>query len=211
MKIQNPIPFLLIEGSPATLRQLISRAKGCRVFDILSLDLHNGEDMREAYEPVLKALLAKPPTPPGYPILLSACSLAGLERLGIDSEPYIDVSLMNPNFVETPKDLEPYYSNDHSVPKGHYNANSECFHPILGVTGSDWSSLIDATVWLEDEKVLQLAPTLEHVVAHIVWEITFIGFTEEGCKKIWDGIKKDIETYFEAKEGKQDLDGGQKS
>lgn len=204
----NPIPFLLIEGSPATLRQLISRAQGCRVFDILSLDLHDGKDVREEYEPVLEELLSRPPTPPGYPFLLS---VSDMKELDPENEPYVSVSLLNPNFVEPPKGLDPHYSYDESVPKGHYNANSNCFHPILGVTGSDWSSLIDATVWLEDEKVLQLAPTLEHVVAHIVWEITFMGFTEEGCKKIWDGIEKDIETYFEAKEGKQDLDGESKA
>lgn len=146
VKVQNPFPAFLIEGSPATLRQLIARAKGCRVFDILSLDLHEGKDMREEYEPVLKALLAKPPTPPSYPILVSYAEVGEMERkYEIEFEPYIDVSLLNPNFVEPPKGLEPHYSNDESVPKGHYNANSNCFHPILGVTGSDWSSKVGAS------------------------------------------------------------------
>lgn len=193
------IPARLVQGSPATLRQLILMSYRREIFAAL-FKMHNDEDVSEGYAEVLSELEVKPPTPPHYPILLTRYEATKEEiEAGLEHEPYIDVSLLNPNFREPPAGLEPYHSNDESVPAGHYNANADCYQKVFSMGFAPWDSVIDAPVWLADERVYELAPTVEHIVAQILWELTFYSYSEQAGQALWGEIQGMVEDYFEQK------------
>jgi hypothetical protein len=147
-----------------------------------------------AYTNVIKELLSKP--------RIKAYSMPWLikETLDpIDKIKYADVCFLNPKYVEPTKGLKPWgcTKKNPKPPKGHYdcNANKHSKHFAAGWT--PWSKIIDNPIINEGNY------SLERVVAEILWEITFYGWTEDIAKKSVSNLKKRLESALkEIKDGK---------
>lgn len=121
-----------------------------------------------------------------------------------DAPEYIDLHFWNPNFVEPPAGLEPWYDSSKPPPTGHYNASDDKYHQTFSMSFCKWDQVIDASVWIDDEKVRKLVPTLEYAAAQILWELTFYSFEEGKTQELWENILGEVETFrLEAKEEKK--------
>jgi len=106
---------------------------------------------------------------------------------------YINVSLINKNFVkEPPSGLKHWGGNDsdeHDCPEGYYNANWIGYYPSFGI-GRDWGGFINGEI-VVDENASDL--TELEILTEILWEITFYGFSCQVVEKFWDTIDERME------------------
>jgi hypothetical protein len=115
-----------------------------------------------------------------------------------DREKYIDVCFLNPNYVAPKKGLKPWGGGrGKKIPKGHYNCNAARHNRLFSAGSEPWSEIIDTPI------VNNTKYTLEEILACILWELTFHGFTEnkvkENVKRFCNSIKL---AEKEIKEGK---------
>lgn len=104
-----------------------------------------------------------------------------------DKHKYIDVSLLNPRYVEPPAGFKPWgVSPGTKVPEGHYNCNAAKYNKRFAFGALKWSCLIDTPV------IHNTNLSNEQVLGEILWELTFYGWTEKKVKKTWDVINQRV-------------------
>ena len=167
-----------------TLRQLISSINDplnlTTVYDHLfkkdcDMISHHTPDLEwttKAYGMVMNELLSKKKARPHqYSIYVSKVDDMGT------SEPYIDVCLFNKKGKSPPKGKLPWGGKNYPR-KTHYNVNSRTYNQFYAFGNTRWSKIIDAAII---NKVKELDDT--QLLAEILWELTFNGFTEKECEK----------------------------
>lgn len=142
-------------------------------------------DCLDAYKGVIIQMLLKPikKTKAAMPLYVSYQK----EEYDGSDESYYNVSFLNLKYEEPPKNHKPWGGSNH--PEGYYNCNLNKYNKFFAVIGSNWNQLINADVIL-DQSAIDTNITNEQLVAEILWEITFFGFTEKKVKKFVDDINK---------------------
>lgn len=158
------------------------------------------ETTHNSYKHVIDELLALPPSPPyKFPIHISKSVMDVLLEPGEVAEEYIDVAMINPNFVEPPEELKPWGCREgENAPEGFYNVNDEKHNKYFGFGLSPWSHIIDTEIVIE---VPHLAPF--ELLAEILWELTFYGWSETKQKEFGDMLVERME------EAKREIDAGE--
>jgi hypothetical protein len=125
------------------------------------------------YKRVVKELLEKPKIKPySMPILIKS------RKDLYSSNSYIDVCLLNTRYVKPPKGAQPWGGKRGvKVPKGKYNCNAKKYNQYFSLAGVPWSKLIDTEIQIKSKC------TLEKALAHLLWELTFDGWTEKQVEK----------------------------
>ena len=108
------------------------------------------------------------------------------KRDSIDEKFFIDVSLLNPDYVAPEKGLKPWGGKN--PPKGYYNCNADKHNERFAFGYTSWSKLIDTTVTVWTDKLKWW-----EVLAEILWELTFNGFTEKDCEKFNSMLEKRLD------------------
>jgi len=160
----------------------------------------------KCYGHVVKELLSKPKVK-AYP--MPFCIDTAVDFL--DKTPYIDVYLRNRRYVNPPSGATPWGGVcGQKIPKGKYNANLAKYNQRYSLMGIRWSKLIDTSIEIKAEC------SLETAIAHLLWNLTFDGWTEE--KSVENSEKltaRLIKSTKEIKDGKcitlpPDKEGGMK-
>lgn len=191
-----------------TLRQLLlrhsSRAQLNKVLDYLSnKDKKAGrtvtrEGTAAAYTPVVAELVRKPIVPPyAMPFIVAWCHDAVADERE-PSERYVDVTLLNIAYEAPLKGLRPWgCAKNEAPPEGYYNINDSRHSKYFSLTFMKWSELIDTPV-LDESGLLP-----HQILAEILWELTFSGWTEEERQDSLASIKHaDDDAMKEIAEGK---------
>lgn len=115
-----------------------------------------------------------------------------------DKQKYTDVCFLNKSYVAPKKGLKPWGGDrGKKVPKGYYNANLTKHSKYFAAGMTPWSKVIDTPI------VNEAGYSLERVVAEILWELTFYGWTEKKVESKCDEIKGRIDAAVkDIKEGK---------
>lgn len=145
------------------------------------------------YSHVVKELLSKPPVEAYEMPFLVADAVDPF-----DKTPYLDVCLRNRKYVKPPKGAKPWGGRKgQRVPKGKYNCNLNKYNERFSIMGIRWSQLIDTPIENKSKA------SLEEVVAQILWELTFDGWTEEkAAAKTAFILERIEEAEKEVREGK---------
>lgn len=145
-----------------------------------------------AYSKVVKELLGKKKTKPfKYKIFVDEA------EDWFDKHKYIDVSLLNPRYVEPAAGLKPWGGGPgQKIPEGHYNCNAVKHNKHFAFGSVKWSEIIDTPVINDTDR------SNEQILGEILWELTFYGWTEKRVKKTWDVIGQRV------KEAKEDVKQG---
>ncbi len=136
------------------------------------------ENTQHDYQEVIDYLNKKPVKKSKMPIVV--------EEFTEDDDPtvkYFDVSYINPNYVEPPKDLKPWGGR---APKGHYNIHLNKYNRRFGFGDMAWKTVMDATLKYPDKL------TLAQAVGEVLWELTFYGFEENKTKTFFDGLRDQV-------------------
>lgn len=146
-----------------------------------------------AYTHVVEELLSKPKT--------KAYKLPWLIQESVDpfdGKKYADVCFLNPKYVAPKKGLKPWGGvKGKKIPKGHYNCNLNKHNKTFACGFTPWSQVIDTPI------VNEAGFPLEKVLAELLWELTFYGWTESRVKENVKEIEGRIsEAVKEIKEGK---------
>ena len=144
------------------------------------------------YGRVVKELLSKP--------RIKAYSMSFVIQSAIDpfdKTPYFDVYLRNRRYVEPPKGKKPWGGVcGKKMPRGKYNCNLAKYNLRYSLMGIRWSKLIDTQI--ENEA----GCSNEQVIATLLWELTFNGWTEKTAANTAVLQKRIKEAAKEVKEGK---------
>lgn len=126
------------------------------------------EQTKLNYSRVVKELLHKPRVK-AYKMSLSVM----IQTDWFDKQPYIHVCLRNHHYATPPKNKQPWGGErGQKMPKGKYNCNLSKYNEYFSFMGIKWSQIIDTPI----ENDAQCS--MEEAVAHILWELTFGGWTE---------------------------------
>lgn len=145
-----------------------------------------------AYSKVVKELLEKKKTKSyKYKFFVD-------EIKDFDETYYIDVSLFNPHYIAPDPNLKPWGGKrGEKIPAGHYNCNLDKYNERFALGAVGWSKLIDTPV------INNTQYSAETVLAEILWEITFYGWTEVKIENTWAEINKSFKkTEEDIKNGK---------
>jgi len=103
-----------------------------------------------------------------------------------DKHKYADVCFLNPKYIAPPKGLKPWGGKN--PPAGHYNVNNNKYSRIFAMGWTPWSKIIDTPV------INDAGYSPERLLAEILWELTYYGWTEEmvniNVKEISKNVKK---------------------
>ncbi len=143
-----------------------------------------------SYSHVVAELLNKPVVKPGkMPWVVRN------EVSYFDKSPYIDVCFYNPDYIAPKKGLKPWGGKN--PPPGHYNCNVNKHNKYFAAGFTPWSKIIDTPI-INEAKL-----TIDQMVAEILWEMCFYGWTEsntiEHTNNIMDSIKKDCKKIVKNK------------
>lgn len=186
-----------------TLREAIQKVDTAKVFKYIhkkdskyaaKCDRPSFKQVEASYLPVITELLSKPPAKP-YKLPW----LVKISHDPFDKKAYVDVCFLNPKYVEPPKGAKPWgcKSKKDIPPKGHYNCNDDKYNQTFAAGWVPWSKIIDTPI------VNETTLPLDTMVAEILWEITFYGWSEEKTAVHVKEIKGKIaESLDEIKEGK---------
>jgi hypothetical protein len=145
----------------------------------------------DAYTPVVHELILKPKARK-----YSMSILVKMSEDWFDKHLYPDVCFLNPKYVAPPKGYKPWGGTKNMPPK-HYNCNANKHNKTFAMGFTPWSKLIDTPI------VNEAGYANESVLAEILWELTFYGWTEKKVdvrvKEIEGKIK---EAMKEVKAGK---------
>lgn len=171
-----------------TLREALQAVDAQEVFkyihDVKDGDVASLEKVANAYLRVIEELLSKPPTKDyGFPICVR-----NEQNYGEDIT-YVSVVHLNPGFVEPPEGLKPWGGDSGPVPDGYYDCNDTQYSKYLAFGFTPWSGIIDTQIINETELPLTA------VVAEILWELTFYGWSE---KQQQENVSKMLESVDEA-------------
>jgi len=141
------------------------------------------------------------------PVVIEFCSKE--EEIHGDRD-WFSVLCKNPNFIENPKDnLRAWGGKNeekNDCPEGCYNVNWDGYQEFYCISGIDLQDDLDCPVYFLNDITLEKLKTEEEVVAHILWEFTFYGFTEKSVNEFWDETKRRIEEVDEEGYKEFDLD-----
>jgi hypothetical protein len=183
----------------ATLRDLLQQCDELDVIDALIAKDPKTTGDGEGYRDVMATLLAIPPTPPVHPIRLSVYQENDDQTHG----EYVDVALLNQHYVPPPTDLQPEWGRRGQPPSaGHYDAEAHVYQPVFGIGLTPWPEIIDSTLYADSADfadLSRLCPTLAHVLAEILWEITFYGYSDAKRQEVVDSLKAAMDEYDQAK------------
>lgn len=150
---------------------------------------------RKGYGHVMNELLSKKEAKPyKYPI----CVKDTIDPF--DKHTYLDVCLLNPGYEKPAKGLKWWGGKPGSnkVPAGHYNINLEKHSQWFSFMSTPWSKIIDTKIIIKAKKV-----EFHEVLAHILWELTFDGWTEKdvdkNTKKLMKSLKEATKQIDEGK------------
>lgn len=159
---------------------------------VAKCDRHTLKETIAQYEPVVLELLTKPIT--------KAYSLSWMVQESIDrynNTPYADVCFFNPKYVAPPEGAKPWGgSRGKKIPAGHYNCNLSKYNRTFAAGFVPWSKIIDTPI------INEAGYPLERLVAEILWEITFYGWTEEKVMTKVDNIMEQV------KDAKKEIKSG---
>lgn len=144
----------------------------------------------EAYTSVVCELMKKPKIKEyAMPIIVE-------ERVdSMDNCKYFEVGFLNRKYVKPPKNSKPWGGKN--PPKGYYNCNLKKYNRVYAFGFVPWSKLIDTPV-INGEKFSN-----ERMLAEILWELTFYGWSEETVESNTEKIKTRINSAIkEIKSGK---------
>lgn len=147
----------------------------------------------DAYTKVVKELLGKKKTKPfKYKFYVSE-DVDCFDK----KQKHVNVSLFNPRYVAPAKGLKPWGSSrGEKVPEGYYNCNSNRHNKFFAFGSTKWSELIDTEI------INTTQYSNERILAEILWELTFYGWSEKKVEQTWKGISKRV------KEAKNDIKNG---
>ena len=156
-----------------TLRQLLKAVDLDKVFFLINKkdckDLARRPTMEQttsSYRAVVYELLEKPKARKYHmPILVRE------SEDWYDKHKYADVCFLNPKYVAPPKGYKPWGGNK-NMPAKHYNCNLNKHNKTFAMGFTPWSKLIDTPI------VNEAGYANESVLAEILWELTFYGWTE---------------------------------
>ena len=147
----------------------------------------------DSYTDVVNELLSKPK------VCAYKMDWVVKESLDIfDKVMYADVSFLNKKYIAPAKGLKPWGGEKgKKIPRGHYNCNDNKYNQYFACGFTPWSKIIDTPV------INEAGYTLERVVAEILWEMTFYGWTEKKVDVHIKDIKVKIDKAMkQVKEGK---------
>ena len=171
-----------------TLREALQQAnfdEVCKLINkkdsknVAKCDRPTLEQTRLAYKKVICELLSKPKT--------RSYTMHWLVQDNtdpFDKKPYVDVCFLNPKYVEPPKGTKPWGGKN--PPVGHYNCNLNKYNRTFAAGFTPWSKIIDTPIVNEGNY------SLNQLVAEILWEITFYGWTEEKVEENVNIIQEKI-------------------
>ena len=181
-----------------TLREALKSANLKKVFSLINkkdsrniaaCDRPSMEQTVSSYTKVVDELLSKPRA--------RKYSMSWVVKESIDpfdKKKYADVCFKNPKYVAPAKGLKPWGGKP---PEGYYNCNLNKHNEYFAAGMTAWSKLIDTPILNEANY------SLERVVAEILWEMTFYGWTEkkveQRTEEIGDLIKKSKKDVEEGK------------
>jgi hypothetical protein len=127
------------------------------------------EKTRASYAAVVEELLSKPATTP-YEMSWNIRE----EADWYDGHKYPNVGFINHNYVAPAEGLEPWGGDGKTpVPEGKYDCNDEKYNKYFAAGFVGWSQTIDTPIINEGNY------PLNQMVAEMLWEITFYGWTEK--------------------------------
>jgi hypothetical protein len=146
-----------------------SKPKKCKKADLIA-----------QYTKVISTILSKKDTKPhDMPILVTEV----VDTL--DSQKYTDVVFLNKKYVAPPKNTKPWGGS--KPPKGYYNINLKKYNKHYGFGYSDWgvykNSIVLNEAGIDD---------INRLVAEILYEITFYGYTEEDARVFFASMNQRI-------------------
>lgn len=145
----------------------------------------------DAYTPVVHELMLKPKAR-----RYSMSILVKMSEDWFDKHLYPDVSFLNPKYVAPPKGYKPW-GGSKNLPAKHYNCNLNKHNKTFAMGFTPWSKIIDTPV------VNEGGFSNEQLLAEILWELTFYGWTEKKVDVRVNEIKGKIdEAVKQVKEGK---------
>ena len=115
-----------------------------------------------------------------------------------DGIKYAHVCFLNTKYVAPKTGLKPWGgSTGKKMPRGYYNCNANKHNKHFGCGFTPWSKLIDTPI------INAAGFSMERVVAEILWELTFYGWTESKMKrKVKEICGRIEESRSEIKSGK---------
>lgn len=170
-----------------TLREALTEAVPNKIYRYIhkkdsryaaKCDRPSFEQVEQSYMHVIEELLSKPKAKP-YKLPW----LVQISHDPFDNKPYVEVCLLNPKYVEPPKGAKPWgcKSKKDKPPEGHYNINDDKYNRVFAAGWIPWSKMIDTPI------INETTLPLESMVAEILWEMTFYGWSEE---KTADHVKE---------------------
>jgi hypothetical protein len=94
---------------------------------------------------------------------------------------YVDVTLKNLNYVAPSEGLKAWgCENGGDPPEGYYDCNADKHQEFFAISFVEWNKLIDTEVILGDN--VKDMP-IDSIVAEILWELTFYGWTQKQQKE----------------------------
>lgn len=145
-----------------------------------------------SYSSVVKELLSKPKVKPyAMPFLLENVTDP------FDGQVRADICFLNEKYVAPKKGLKPWGGQKGKrIPKGYYNCNAEKHNRTFATGMTPWSEIIDTPI------VNQTEHPMERVIAELLWELTFYGWSEDQNKKTCEVIQERLnEALEEVKRG----------
>jgi hypothetical protein len=113
-----------------------------------------------------------------------------------DKHLYPDVCFLNHRYVAPPKGYKPWGGNKNMPPK-HYNCNLNKYNKIFAIGITPWSKIIDTPI------INECGFSNEQLLAEILWEFTFYGWTEKKVETFVKGMHdKMVKIKKEIKAGK---------
>jgi hypothetical protein len=161
-----------------TLREALKAANHEEVFRLIvekdkdylvESDKITLDKARDAYSRVIAELLSKPETKPyDMPWIIRE------QTDWFDGHKYPEVGFFNPNYVAPAEGLKPWGGDGKlPVPEGCYDCNADKHNQYFAAGFAKWSEVIDTPI------INELGCSLDKLVAEMLWEITFYGWTEE--------------------------------
>ena len=161
-----------------TLREALQTANLSEVYrsiyekdqgNVAECDRPSLETTIRAYSKVVEELLSKPSVPP-----YEMSWIVKEEKDWYDGHKYIDVCFLNPNYIAPTEGLKPWGGDDKTpIPDGHYDCNDNKHNQYFAAGFTKWSVVIDTPI------VNGVNLPLEKMLAELLWELTFYGWTEK--------------------------------
>lgn len=137
-------------------------------------EIDNEQKYKVTYQNIISTLLRKRKTRSKMHITIE-------KFVDVCDESYNEVYLLNPRYEEPPADLKCWGGKN--PPKGYYNCNLKKYSKYWGFGDTPWAELVSSKV------INNINLTIDELVAEIVWELTFHGYTEKQIHAFYGTLK----------------------